>query len=121
MKLLSASPYRDEALLQRPDEVVVLDVAERTSYRSTVLAEEVETAARIQNGSTAMLARQTLRTARHRGKDVVRVHGADDEATAGPRRATRETLQASLQTAHADGVQVQQLAVKHHLWRRGNN
>ena len=100
--------------------MIVLDMAERTSDRSTVLAEEVEAAARIEDGPSAMLARQSLSTARHRSKDVVGVHGANDEATSGPRRATCETLQASLQTAHAHGVQVQQLAVKHHLRMTGN-
>ena len=72
--------------------MVVLYVTERAANRPAVLAEEVEAAARIEDRTTAVLARQPLRTARHRGEDVVGVHRADNEATSGPRRATRQAL-----------------------------
>lgn len=105
----------DEALFKWSDKMIVLHVTEGTSDRAAVLAEEVESAAGIEDRATAMLARQPLGATRHRGEDVVGVHGADDEAASGPRRATCQTLQTALETAHAHRIQVEQFAVKHHL------
>ena len=109
----------DEALLQRPDEVVVFGAAVRTSESAAVLAEEVEDAARLEEAPPTALARETLDAARHRREDVVGVHGADDEAAAVPALVARRAAQATaLEAAHADGVQVEHLVVKQHLQLR---
>jgi len=84
--------FDDEALFKWSDEVVVLYVTEWAANCPAVLAEEVEATTRIQDRTTAVLARQPLRTAWHRGKDVVGIHRTNNEATSRPRCATRQAL-----------------------------
>ncbi len=107
-----------ENLVNGLDKVMVLGSAMRALDGSGVLAVKVERGAWIHDGAAAILAGSSESAAGHSGEDVVGVHGAEHERRAVPRPATRHAAQIGarpLQTAHADGVQIQQLVVGQHL------
>lgn len=98
-----------EYILERPHKVEILAGAVRARDQTTVLAEEL-VATGFDDLPTARLAHEAPGTARNGGKDVVRVHCADDQGDArpwGPALEAGELVGRPAQTLHADGVEVQ--------------
>jgi len=111
---------RQEGVLQRLHEVEVLDAALRTRDGLTVVREEVEPLVRVDDQLAAGGALQPLRTAGHRGEDVVAVHRAEDELGAVPdlgagRVPTLQSAGPALQTGHADSGEVTRPPLTLHL------
>ena len=111
---------RQEGVLQRLHEVEVLDAALRTGDGLTVVREEVEPLVRVDDQLAAGGALQPLRTAGHRGEDVVAVHRAEDELGAVPdlgagRVPTLQSAGPALKTGHADSGEVTRPPLTLHL------
>jgi len=102
-----------EYFLQWFHKVVVFQRAAGAAYQTAIVTKELKRAGRVAERLTTSVTRETQRAARHRGEDVVRVHGSDDERLPGPRRTTRAADQrctlssertARIHAAHADCV-----------------
>ena len=94
-------------MLQGLHEVEVLDPALRTGHGLTVVREEVEPLVWVDDQLATGGALEPLRTAGHRGEDVVAVHRPEDELGAVPdlgagRVAALQAAGPALQTGHAD-------------------
>lgn len=76
--------FYGEGLLHGTYKMVVVGLAIWTRYHPTVLAVERQTVVYVDDGASAMLARKSLLTARHGGKDVVRIHRAEEKSTSIP-------------------------------------
>lgn len=88
----------------------VLASTVRAGYQPTVLAIELIGVTWLDDLPCASLARESPWAAGTRGKDVVCVHGADDEGGTGPLCLTPNAHQRHVRTAealHADSTQVQ--------------
>lgn len=73
-----------EAVLERLDEVEVLDPALGAGHGLTVVGEEVDPLVWMDHQVATRVAFESLCAAGHRGKDVVAVHGAEDQLGAVP-------------------------------------
>lgn len=91
------------------DEMMAVTRAVRARTVATVLRKELEAVIRLDDQAVTIAAPESVGAAGDGGKDVVRVHCAQDEVRPVPRRpatAASQPARPSFKARHADGAEV---------------
>jgi len=94
---------------QRFDEMVLIGAEVGTGQIATVLREERVPMVRVHHQTRTLVASEAIWTAGNGGKDVVRIHGAQNQRGTVPRSpagSTSQRARPTFQTRHAHGAQM---------------